>query len=352
MKKKLFTGLSVLMAAMMLTACGSKPAAEQPPAEEKPVVEEPAAGAAKTGLGIITTIGQSKDAAADAEGTVEVYSMVAAVIVDADGKIANVAVDGMQTKVGFNNQGAIMAPLETVFQSKMALGDLYGMKKNSAIGKEWNEQAQAFVDYAKGKTLEELKATALNEEGRPTGDDLKASVTVHVDDIIAVIEKAVMNAQELGAESTDKLGLSMETTIANSKNASATEEGMVEAYTNYAAVTFGANDVVTSSVIDASQTKVNFDATGKITTDLATVPMTKVELGDEYGMKKNSEIGKEWYEQIKAFSDYVVGKTVADIKGLALDEEGRLTGDDIKGSVSIHVNDQVKLIEMAQATAK
>lgn len=195
MKKKLFTGLSVLMAAIMLTACGSKPAAEQPPAEEKPVVEEPAAGAAKTGLGIITTIGQSKDAAADAEGTVEVYSMVAAVIVDADGKIANVAVDGMQTKVGFNNQGAIMAPLETVFQSKMALGDLYGMKKNSAIGKEWYEQIKAFSDYVVGKTVADIKGLALDEEGRLTGDDIKGSVSIHVNDQVKLIEMAQATAK-------------------------------------------------------------------------------------------------------------------------------------------------------------
>ena len=31
------------------------------------------------------------------------------------------------------------------------------MKRASSIGKEWNEQANAFADYVIGKTLDEIK---------------------------------------------------------------------------------------------------------------------------------------------------------------------------------------------------
>jgi hypothetical protein len=38
------------------------------------------------------------------------------------------------------------------------LGDGYGMRSASKIGKEWNEQANAFAAYVIGKTVDEVKA--------------------------------------------------------------------------------------------------------------------------------------------------------------------------------------------------
>ncbi len=354
MRKKLMVGLSLLMTVAMLTGCGSKPAetaTTEEPKTETPAVAE-TAGEAKTGLGIITTIDKSKNAEADKNGQVQTYSMIAAVIVDADGKLAKIAVDGMQTKIDFDAEGKIVTDLATVFESKVALGEAYGMKKNSGIGKEWSEQIAAFIEYAEGKTIDELKGIALNEEGRPTGDDLKASVTVHVDDVIDVIEKAVQNAQNLGASSTDTLGLAMDTTIAKSKDAAADADGLAQAYTNIVAATFDADGKVTSAIVDGVQANVNFNNKGEVTTDLATLPPSKVEIGDDYGMKKNSGIGKECYEQVKAFAEYVVGKTVAEVKAIELDGEGRPSSDDLKSSVTIHVNDQVRLLEKAATTAR
>ncbi|WZU01696.1 hypothetical protein MGH68_00690 [Erysipelothrix sp. D19-032] len=39
------------------------------------------------------------------------------------------------------------------------------------------------------------------------------------------------------------------------------------------------------------------------------VQRTKGQKKDEYGMKIASSIGKEWYEQVAAFNEYVIGKT-------------------------------------------
>ncbi len=355
MKKKIMFGLSVLATAMLLTACGGTQQAAETPATETPATETPATestGAAKTGLGIITTISSSKNAAADAEGLAQVDSLVAAVIVDSEGKLVKIAIDGMQTRVNFDATGKITTDPATVFESKMTLGEAYGMKQNSAIGREWNEQIQAFIDYAEGKTVDELKAIELDAEGRPSGVDLVSSVTIHVNDVIKVIEKAAGNAQELGANADDTLGLAIETTIAKSKDAAADAEGLVQAYTNYVVTTLNAEGKVSSVIIDGSQTNINFDATGVISTDLASEPQTKVELGDSYGMKSNSAIGKEWYEQVKAFAEYVAGKTIDEIKALELDAEGRLTAADIVSSVSIHVNEQIALLEKAAANAR
>lgn len=68
------------------------------------------------------------------------------------------------------------------------------MKKASSIGKEWNEQAEAYATYAVGKTAEEVKSTP-SEAGLATEADLAASVTVHITDFNTVIEKAVNNAK-------------------------------------------------------------------------------------------------------------------------------------------------------------
>ena len=45
-------------------------------------------------------------------------------------------------------------------------------------------------------------------------------------------------------------------------------------------------------------------------TDPATTFPSKNELGDNYGMKKASSIGAEWYEQAAAMAAYVEGKTL------------------------------------------
>ena len=71
---------------------------------------------------------------------------------------------------------------------------------------------------------------------RPIGSDLKASVTIAIGDYIAAIEKAVAQAQELGATSTDQLRLGIVTTMANSVNAGE-RLGLAEAYSTYVAIT-------------------------------------------------------------------------------------------------------------------
>ena len=80
--------------------------------------------------------------------------------------------------------------MEAEVATKNQLGDAYGMKKASGIGKEWNEQAAAFCEYVTGKTVEEVTGIALTEKGAPADADLAASVTVSVGDFLTLIEKA------------------------------------------------------------------------------------------------------------------------------------------------------------------
>ena len=242
--------------------------------------------------------------------------------------------------------GALTTDPATTFPSKNELGDGYGMRKASSIGKEWNEQLAALADYAKGKTVEELKTMAVGEDGKAGDVDLAASVTLYIGSFVDGIEAAVKNAAHMGASKGDKLGLSSETSMSKSKDASAEEEGLAQAYATIAAVTFH-GDTVTSCCIDAVQANVNFDTAGHITTDLTAAPKTKNELGDDYGMRKASSIGKEWNEQAAGFCAYVTGKTVAEIKGLAVDEGGKAADADLAATVTVGIGEFQTLIEKA-----
>ena len=68
------------------------------------------------------------------------------------------------------------------------------MKGNSAIGKEWDEQAKAFAAWTVGKTIEEVEALALDADGKPTDADVLASTTVTVSVFLEALKKAVENA--------------------------------------------------------------------------------------------------------------------------------------------------------------
>ena len=70
------------------------------------------------------------------------------------------------------------------------LGENYGLKQFSPIGKEWNEQVAAFSAYVTGKTAEEVAGIALTETTAPAESDLASSVTIAVGDFMKLIEKA------------------------------------------------------------------------------------------------------------------------------------------------------------------
>lgn len=348
MKKLLALLLSLTLVVFAVTACGSNDDSEQ----ETTTGTTSGSDSVKTGLAVITSADKSTDAG-DEDGFAQVDSTVVAVTVGDDDKIVDCVIDAAQTKINFNNTGAITTDLSTIFESKLELGDEYGMKKNSEIGKEWNEQAQALADYVKGKTVEEVKGIAVDDSGVATDSDLTSSVTISISGYISAIEKAVKNAEDLGASADDKLGLGITTNIENSENATADEEGVAQAYSMYGAATFDSSGKITSCIIDGSQSNVNFDTSGKLTTDVASATFeTKNELGDDYDMKKASGIGKEWNEQAEAFAKYVVGKTASDVKGIAIDEEGHATDTDILASVTVTIGDFVSVIEKANNMAK
>lgn len=361
MKKLIATLLALTMLASALAGCAGQPATsqptEQPQATPSAVPSEsggedaatgatPEGAGVKTGLSVMTDLSSSKNASAEGDGLAQANISLVAVTVDDGGVIQDCVIDMVQAKVNFSAAGGLTSDLSATVSTKNELGPAYGMSKGSSIGKEWNEQAAAMADYAVGKTVAELKGIAVNEKGAPTDADLSASVTLSISDFLAGIEDAVNNAVHLGAKSGDRLALASVTDLSGSKDASAEGAGLAQAYTTVAAVTFG-GDVITSCHIDAVQANVNFDAAGAITTDLAAATQTKNQLGDSYGMKKASSIGKEWYEQAAGFGAYVVGKTAGEVAGIAVNEKGGAADADLSASVTIGIGDFLTLIEKA-----
>lgn len=322
----------LLMLAMLLSACSDTLASGNP--------------AVKTGLYMMTSFGKSAAATAEKDGSAQADIVLVAVTVTDEGVIDKCVIDTVQAKVGFNTEGALTTDLAATFDSKNVLGDAYGMKKASSIGKEWYEQAAALAAYVEGKTLAEVLAIPVDSNGKAMDADILSSATVSIDGYLAAITQAVKNAAHEGARKGDTLKLESVTSIAKSKDAAEDKDGLAQAYATVAAVTLGHDNVITSCVLDAVQANVNFNAKGGITSDLGATVLTKVQLGDGYGMRAASSLGKEWFEQAAAFADAVTGKTIAQATDMQV-EDGKAV--DLVSSVTIGVNDFLKLLAMAGA---
>ena len=303
MNKMISAPIALTLVLALLSGCSGQPATTQPPSGEQnsptqnltPAPDANSDQSVKTGFSMVTSVSGSKDAATDSDGNAQADITLVAVTVTEDGVIESCVIDGIQSKIGFTSAGQLTTDPATTFPSKNELGDTYGMKSASSIGREWNEQAADLADYAVGKTVAQLKGLAVNEKGAPSDTDLAASVTISIGNFISGIEHAVNNAKHLGAKHGDRLVLSSSTTMSDSKDASKEEDGLAQAYTTAAALTFD-GETITSCYLDAVQSNVYFNAEGTITSDFSAVQLTKNQLGDDYGMKAASSIGKEWYE--------------------------------------------------------
>lgn len=297
-----------------------------------------AEGELLTGMAIQNSVASSAPATGGEPGLAQADSNVVAVLVDGDGRIVDCKIDAVQSKIEFSAQGALLTDTASPIETKTELGERYGMKKASGIGKEWDQQARALADYVIGKTADEVKGIALTEEGRPADAELAASVTISVGGWLDAVTEAVGNSKSLGAKAGDKLGLGIVTGIAKSTPAGE-EDGLAQADSTYAAASFDAEGRITSCLIDGSQSAVRFDQGGQIVSDLEAPVETKNELGDRYGMKKASGIGREWNEQAAAFAAYAAGKSADELSAIALTEEGRPAGAELAASVTISVGD-------------
>ncbi len=356
--KKIISILSLLLCICLLSSCMGTPVVYHDncdcPTEEAtgvgtqdntqnlPLPE----GALKTGLSIVTSIKDSTSASEDKNGEGKYDVTIVAVTVDDSGIIHDCIIDGVAATVKFDNTGKITTDLTSAPKTKNELGADYGMVAHGGAIAEWNEQAQALADFAVGKTVDELKNGAIDETGKaPQGSELASSATIYLGGYVSAIEKAVLNAKHLGANSTDKLCIAANSLVNGSKDAGE-KAGLSQLDTTVVALTLN-NDVISSCYIDSVQAKVEFDNTGIIVTDINNEIATKNELGADYGMVAHGGAIAEWNEQAASFAKYVTGKTAAEVSGIAVNERTAPTDTDLASSVTIAIGDFIALINEA-----
>ena len=346
--KKFAAILSLLLTMSLLAGCMGTPVVYQcdcptegettvegdtTPAPEQ--TEPPAAGAVKTGLAIVAGAAESKSAGEE-DGEAKYDVTVVGVTVDENGVIRSCVIDSVGAGVKFDKSGAITSDLGAAVLTKNELGDSYGMKTYGGAKYEWYEQAAALAQYAVGKTVEELKAGAVSEAGKAADADLAATATIYLGGYVSAIDKAVQNAQYLGAEAGDELRIGIINSLGSSVSVSADKDGTAQLDTDVTVLTLK-GETITSCVIDSVQAKVSFDASGAVTSDLSAPIQTKNELGEAYGMKAYAGSKYEWNEQAASFAAYVTGKTAAEVAGIAVNEKTAPADADLASTVTIAV---------------
>lgn len=159
---------------------------------------------------------------------------------------------------------------------------------------------------------------------------------------------------------TYKVGTAVITSLSTKDFTAATADsdaksGQVQANTYYAIVLLDGDKVVKVS-IDVAQNTVKFNGTGELEGfDANAATPTKKEKGADYGMAGSSALGKEWFEQMEALENYMVGKTIAEIEATATEEKDAShpavpTGD-LASSVSISIESYIAVVKKAAAAA-
>lgn len=330
--KKLSAALLCIAIVACFAGCGGKTDVTETTssAESTANSNNSSSNTAKTGYAVFSSFSDVEDT------ELSIDSVCAGVLVDEEERIIDIMLDETQTKPDLDKDNGTVSDLKTKREKK----DNYGMKPASDIGKEWYEQVQAFEKWAVGKTADEIKA-GVDDEGYASDTDLKAGCTINVSSFIKATVKAVDNARELGASQKDKIRLKI--TVSKSDESS---DVNLQYDTDFAVVTLDDDGRITSCLVDSCQAKCTLK-NGEFTVDEGDIP-TKKELGDDYGMKPASDIGKEWYEQAENFEKWAVGKTADEIKD-GVDDKGYASDADLKAGCTMKISALASTVAAAAA---
>ena len=284
----------------------------------------------KLGLGVVASATAS-DASTEGNGVGEADVTVAAVIVDGEGRIVKAYIDVMQLALEYTNAGVAVANDE--FKSKQELGDDYGMKNPNyatefwGSAKEWYEHAAIFCNALEGKTLSEAVALMATEGAnayKGVESLYNAGCTIYISDFVAAVQKAFANAKTANVTANSTLNIGMAVSQ-DTIDATATEAGSNAADLTIIAAAMNGETVAATST-DCVQISFGFTNVGASTFDETAEIKTKLELGDDYGMKNPNYAtefwgsAKEWYEHAAAFDAACAGKTVSQIVALMATE--------------------------------
>jgi ethanolamine utilization protein EutP (predicted NTPase) len=291
----------------------------------------------KFGVGVYSSTPAVTDATADKDGSGKIDVTVAAVSVDADGKIVACALDTASNTVNFTADGKAIA--KTEFKTKYELGKDYNMVAYGGAKKEWFEQADAFETLVAGKTLAEVKALVA-AENKGNDEVIAAGCTIMIHEFVAAIEKAYNAAADsnVTAESTLKVTAATEQVCTD---ATADKDGSnkVSVYVFGAAV--DADGKVVAANSDCVEVAFSFSTAGASTLDTGKAIVSKKDQGDNYGMVAYGGAKNEWYAQAAAFDAACIGKTATEISAL-MGSDGKGVADLQTAGCTIYVSGFVK----------
>ena len=255
----------------------------------------------------------------------QINATIAVVVLDANGVIVDCKLDAVQNKysLDFDNETYNFTVLET----KMELGDKYGMagkvdNNGDGVMLEWYDQVYALENYLVGKTLAQVEAieTQFVNNHYIAKDEalLNAGCTIQITDFVAAVVKACKDDQSV------KFSTSKDFTVgigANSAdNGTAYDDNGITVKMN---VDFAATVVVDGKIVaalnDAYQPAVSIDWDKVVTSEGD--QRTKREKKEDYGMagkvdNDGNGVKLEWYLQSAAFSAHVVGMTGAEVAAM------------------------------------
>ncbi|MDD2429887.1 MAG: hypothetical protein PHQ85_09960 [Eubacteriales bacterium] len=176
---------------------------------------------------------------------------------------------------------------------------------------------------------------------------------------VSVVLVAALMLSMSAVALADTYGLGISTGIGSSKAATADKDGTAQVDSTVCALVLDDEGKIKSIKFDVAQTKVAFNAKGEITADVTAEIRSKVELKDDYGMRKASTLEKgEWFEQAAAFEAYCMGKTVEEVLGMETYDKGDghhttvPAGEDVKATVTLDVGGFLASLAKAAESAK
>lgn len=186
-----------LAAALALTACGANAgsgtgSSSMGMSESTGTAQSSQNGgnaAWRTGLGVLTEASASGD-------TSKVNTITAVVVLDGEGKVADVTLDEMELSLSADSSGGITLPSD--LRTKRQKGSSYPLAAVFSLEKGWAEQADAFGRWLTGKTPDEVRDIKTDEDGRPADADLLSGCTIAVDGYRDAVLRACENAKAVG----------------------------------------------------------------------------------------------------------------------------------------------------------
>ena len=144
-----------------------------------------------------------------------------------------------------------------------------------------------------------------------------------------------------------KMGLGVYTSTPTVTDATEEKDGQGNVAITAAVITVDADGKVVACQLDTADLTVKYTAEGKAIA--STGFKTKYEQGKDYNMVAYGKAAKEWFEQADAFENFVVGKTLDEIKA-SVAEGDKGNSDVVAAGCTIKINEFVGAIEKAFAS--